>query len=294
MKKILRTFLVATVCTIFITAMTAFTGSANYLTANANLLSTPLGKIGLNLTGNAAGNGSQNSSPAQGTLDLTGLVKSVSPDQVTLTLGDGSDVVVQLGSAAQAQVSANGLGTTLSNLLTNQQVNILAHTGTNQSLIADNIQVVADASATPHRVGVVTDYQPGVSLTIADSTGQSSTFQLTADTRILPVDNTSQLGTGSHVTVMTNNSNNGAGPLTATGIVVHPANEVAPTSHLAAANESAATAEPTQAAATGGSGSSTSGGSTAATQSPWLSLGLQVNKPQNPLPLGAGLSLTIQ
>ena len=75
-----------------------------------------------------------------------------------------------------------------------------------------------------HRVGTVTAYSAGTSITIQDKDGNLFTFALTADTKILPPDTTRTLGDGARVTIISRRDPSG-GPLTAQGIVVHPDKE---------------------------------------------------------------------
>jgi hypothetical protein len=89
------------------------------------------------------------------------------------------------------------------------------------SLTALYIHVVPGKPEPVHRVGTVTAYTPGASITVLDKKGGSSTFVLTPDTKILPEDRASELGVGSLVTIISRRDPTG-GPLTAQGIVVHP------------------------------------------------------------------------
>lgn len=73
-----------------------------------------------------------------------------------------------------------------------------------------------------HRVGTVTEYTPGISITILAVDGNTYPFTFTADTRILPADRAVELAVGSRVTVIAPRDP-GALSWTATGIVVHPA-----------------------------------------------------------------------
>ena len=70
-------------------------------------------------------------------------------------------------------------------------------------------------------VGWVTDYQPGVSITIQNKDGALHTFDLT-DPKILPPSRAGELAVGSRVTIIAMRDSTTHGWI-AFGIVVHPA-----------------------------------------------------------------------
>jgi hypothetical protein len=67
----------------------------------------------------------------------------------------------------------------------------------------------------------VTDYQPGVSITIEDKDGNAYTYLLTEETRILPAEREEFLAAGSRVTIIAPRDVASV-DLVARGIVVHP------------------------------------------------------------------------
>lgn len=87
-------------------------------------------------------------------------------------------------------------------------------------LTATKIVLIPGKPTKVYRVGVVTDYQPGVSITIQAKNELSYTFLLTADTKILPAGQADQLVAGVVVTVISPR-NPGSLDRTATGIVLH-------------------------------------------------------------------------
>jgi hypothetical protein len=87
--------------------------------------------------------------------------------------------------------------------------------------VAIGIDVIPGKPEHVHRVGIVTAYTPGVSITVQDIQGGSSTFLLAPNLKILPADRAGDLKVGSLVTVISRRDPSG-GPLTAEGIVVHP------------------------------------------------------------------------
>lgn len=98
-----------------------------------------------------------------------------------------------------------------------------------QAVKADNgylalrVHLFPNKPAHIHRVGQVTAYQPGVSITVQDNKG-STTFQIAPDVKILPAERADQLKEGARVTIISP-SNASADPThpVAKGIVVHPA-----------------------------------------------------------------------
>jgi hypothetical protein len=72
------------------------------------------------------------------------------------------------------------------------------------------------------RVGWVTAYTPGSSITIEGHDGSFSTFSLTSSVKILPPGRASQLAVGSRVTILAK-ADPSTGGWMAFGIVVHPA-----------------------------------------------------------------------
>jgi len=103
-----------------------------------------------------------------------------------------------------------------------------------------------------HRVGIVTAYTPGESITIRAGNSMTYTFTLIGNTKILPKDRADKLAVGRRVTIISPRNVRG-GALAAQGIVVHPAAGEAgtpartptPTTTLTATTTSTATHTPT-------------------------------------------------
>lgn len=89
---------------------------------------------------------------------------------------------------------------------------------------AVKVQVVPGKPVRIHRVGVVTAYTAGESITILARDGQEYTFELSEATKILPEERVDQLVVGARVTIISRRDPTG-GPLAAQGIVVHPAED---------------------------------------------------------------------
>lgn len=90
--------------------------------------------------------------------------------------------------------------------------------------LALKVQVIPGKPVRIHRVGVVTNYQAGVSITIQAKDMQLYTFLLTETTKILPLERQADLQVGVWVTIISRRDPTG-GPLTAQGIVIHPKTE---------------------------------------------------------------------
>ena len=111
---------------------------------------------------------------------------------------------------------------TFADLLTGLQVHIRAQQDDGGLYTALSVIVTPGKPTRIHRVGVVTDYQPGVSITIQANDGNLYLFTLTPDTKILPAAWVDQLVVEARVTIISPRSVT-TGQSIATGIVVHPA-----------------------------------------------------------------------
>jgi hypothetical protein len=151
-----------------------------------------------------------------------GTISAVDATSLTLTLGDGTSVSFVLNSSTIIKIpTLHGTGT-WQDLSKGEQVIVMASLDASQQLVASMILLIPGKPELVHRVGTVTNYQPGVSITIEDKDGNSFTFLITPETRILPPDLASQLGVGSRVTIVAPRDV-AHGTLTAAAIVVHPA-----------------------------------------------------------------------
>ena len=173
------------------------------------------------------GNGNPNNGQDQGgphhgrPENYTGMIGAVDTGSLTLTLKDGSSLVFTLTDQTEVRIPTLGHSATTADLKVGQQVTIRTTGDDSQGLVAAMILVIPGKPEKIHRVGIVTDYQPGVSITIQDKDGETFTFLITPDTKILPPDRASELVVGVYVTIITPRDVTG-GPLTAAGIVIHP------------------------------------------------------------------------
>jgi hypothetical protein len=152
-----------------------------------------------------------------------GTIASVSDTSLALTLEDGSSISFTINADTQIRIPTLGKDVTVADLAVGMQAHVRAQKD-GDTLIALAINTIPGKPAKIHRVGTVTDYQPGVSITIQDKDGNSFTFQLTAEPKILPADRADQLKVGSLVTIISPRDV-ASEQLVAAGIVVHPDGE---------------------------------------------------------------------
>ncbi len=150
-----------------------------------------------------------------------GIVAAVDSSSITLTLRDGSSVTVGLSAdtrmkfpgpkdsrPATVQVGMNAM------------VQAIRDQGGN--LIARAVMVIPGKPAKIHRVGIVTEYTAGSSITIQDKDGNTYSFAITAETKLLPAERAGTLAVGSRVTIIAPRDP-ASGGVVVKGIVIHPA-----------------------------------------------------------------------
>jgi len=150
---------------------------------------------------------------------LRGTISAVNSSSLTLTLTDGSSASV--GLTSDTRVKIPGPKSSGAALQVGMRAMVMAFTDANSSLVARAVMAIPGQPIRAHRVGWVTAYAAGSSITIRATDGNTYTLTLTGDTRILPSDRADQLAVGSLVTIIAPRVPSAPG-LTATGIVVHP------------------------------------------------------------------------
>jgi hypothetical protein len=155
-------------------------------------------------------------------LNYQGSIAAVDAGSLTLTLKDGSSLAFVLNADTKIKIPSLGHEATVADLKAGEKVMVRAMKDGTGSLVASMILLIPGKPEKVHRVGTVTDYQPGVSITIRDKDGDLFTFLITLQTKILPPDLAGTLGVGSRVTIIAPRDV-AHGTLTAAGIVVHPA-----------------------------------------------------------------------
>jgi len=148
-----------------------------------------------------------------------GFVSAV--DTTTLTLETADGPAVTLALTPETRIRVPGPKAASAVLLIGMRVVVQAVTDENDTLTARSVTVIPDKPEQAHRVGTVTEYSAGVSMTILATDGNSYTFALTGDSRILPPGLAQALAVDSRVTVIAPRDTAASGA-TATGIVVHP------------------------------------------------------------------------
>lgn len=150
-----------------------------------------------------------------------GVVASAGGGSLSLTLEDGSTLTFAITDQTKIKVPTLK-GATLADLKSGMKVVVQAAQAEGGGLTALHVVATPGKPAKVHRVGTVAAYSAGSSITVQDKDGNTSTFALTADAKILPAERADQLAVGSRVTIIAPR-NVTDGPLTAAGIVVHPA-----------------------------------------------------------------------
>jgi hypothetical protein len=153
-----------------------------------------------------------------------GEVISYSGGELVLVEKDGENVSVTLDAdtvikvaGAKAAAATNAAAAAIQ---VNDRVVVQAAASGDDGYLALRVNVIPQKPVHTHRVGEVTAYAPGVSITVEDKQG-TTTFDLAPDAKILPADRADQLGVGSRVTIICPRDPSGSS-LLAIGIVVHP------------------------------------------------------------------------
>ncbi|MEW6033687.1 MAG: DUF5666 domain-containing protein [Chloroflexota bacterium] len=142
---------------------------------------------------------------------VKGTVASVSGNTITLTSGE--TVVVNEDTRFLAPPKKDA---SLADVTPGSQ--ILAHLD-KEGAAAKQVMVMPERPALARHVGTVTAYAPGASITIETKRGETATFVINADTRIVLPDGVTEVAVGDVVTVV---GIPGTDPVVARQIVVHP------------------------------------------------------------------------
>jgi len=164
--------------------------------------------------------------PHEKRVNYKGTISSMNAASLTLTLEDGSFVTFGLTADTRIKIPTLGRSAIVADLYPGAKASVHALQDEVGALTALMVLVIPGKPTLAHRVGVVTDYQPGVSLTIQAKDGNLYTFLLTGETKILPADRADQLVVGARVTIIAPRDV-ARGTLTASGIVIHPASQTA-------------------------------------------------------------------
>jgi len=178
--------------------------------------------------GQPSGSGQQNIPGAQATAQAgkhgkptvyRGTLSALDASSLTLMLVDGSSITI--GLTPETRIKVPGPKAQGETLLVGMQVVVHSVADESGGPIARSVMAVPGKPSLTHRVGTVTAYAAGSSITILAVDGNSYTFALTADTKILPPGRAGTLAEDSRVTIIAPRDPAALG-WTATGIVVHP------------------------------------------------------------------------
>jgi len=162
----------------------------------------------------------QGNKPSGKSEHYKGTIVSTNADSITLNVG-GSSVTIALNADTRIHIP-KVKDPNSESLQTGMTAMVLARPDDTGSIVARFVQVIPGKPSKIHRVGIVIAYSPGESITIRAHDGINYTFQLTADTKILPAERAGQLAIESLVTLIAPRDFTSTTPI-AKGIVVHPA-----------------------------------------------------------------------
>ncbi len=216
--KIFRILLFVFLGIVFLFASTqAFAGPTNFPDAK----NTPGAKATEKATQKADDKAPKQADKQKGKHEnFKGTVAAVDSASITLKLKDGSSVTVGLNS--DTRIKFAGKKDSASTIEAGMTVMVQAIHGEDDSLVARSVMVIPGKPGKMHRVGIVTEYAAGENITIQDKDGNTFTFTLTSETKLLPADRAGTLAVGSHVTIIAPR-NPASGGVTVNGIVIHPA-----------------------------------------------------------------------
>lgn len=157
-------------------------------------------------------------------VNYRGTIASADAASLTLTLANGSSVTFSLTADTRIRIPTLGQTAAAPALMPGAKAGVHAAQDETGALTALAVLVIPAKPVRAHRVGTVTDYQPGASLTIQATDGNTYTFLLTTATEILSADRADQLADGARVTVIAPRDVTG-GVLTARGVIIHPASQ---------------------------------------------------------------------
>jgi hypothetical protein len=152
--------------------------------------------------------------------NFRGIVSAIDSTSITLTLRDGSSVTV--GMNADTRLKFPGLkDSTPSAIQPGMNAMVQAIRDQDDNLIARAVMVIPGKPSKIHRVGIVTEYTASNSITIQDEHGNTYTFVIVGETKLLPAERAQTLAVGSRVTIIAPRAP-ATGGVTVRGIVIHP------------------------------------------------------------------------
>src|SRR6266498_569307 len=125
-----------------------------------------------------------------------GIVSAVDSTSLTLTLRDGSSVTVGLSTDTRMKFPGPK-NSTPGNIQPGMNAMVQASRDQDGNLIARAVMVIPGKPSKIHRVGIVTEYTAGSSITIQDKDGNTYHFVITDETKLLPAERAGTLAVGS-------------------------------------------------------------------------------------------------
>ncbi|MBA4376438.1 MAG: hypothetical protein C0401_09745 [Anaerolinea sp.] len=160
-----------------------------------------------------------------------GTITAVDAASITLTLKDDASVTIVLTPETRIRIPSVK-DAVVDGLIPGMTVMVQAIRGQDDALTARSVAVIPGKPTKTHHVGIVTAYEPGISITIQAKDEQLYTYLLTETTKILPAERLDLLVVGARVTIISPRDVTSLDQ-TAKGIVVHPSSvgptEVEPT-----------------------------------------------------------------
>jgi len=153
--------------------------------------------------------------------NFKGTVSAIDSTSITLTLRDGSSVTVGLSADTRMKFPGRpDLRPT--SIQPGMRAMVRAIRDQSGNLIARAVMVIPGKPTKIHRVGIVTEYSAGSSITIQDKDGNTYTFTITGEIKLLPPERAGALAVGSRVTIIAPRDP-ASGGVIVKGIVIHPA-----------------------------------------------------------------------
>ncbi len=162
------------------------------------------------------GQGGQHGPPQILRGTISDLTPPTNPTSMMLKLDDGSSAAI--GLTTDTKIHVPGPKSEGDTLLVHMRVVVMAFADQSNNLVARAVLVIPGQPVRVHRVGTVTAYTPGSSITIKATDGNTYVFNLTSSTQILP---SGTPAIGDLVTIIAPRDPSTL-VWTATGIVIHP------------------------------------------------------------------------
>jgi hypothetical protein len=150
-----------------------------------------------------------------------GTVTAADFSSITLSLRDGSSVTIGLTGDTRLKFPGPK-DSALTSIQVGATANVQAIRDESNNLVALRVLIMPNKPSKIHRVGIVTEYTPGASITIQDKDGNTYTFTIPGEIKILPPERAGELAVGSRVTIIAPRDP-ATGGVIVKGIVVHPA-----------------------------------------------------------------------